>query len=207
MRVREAQWPLSRPHPPTPPPRWQASSGAINLANFNEFDMQLDMAMPFALDELPAPDQWMAAASQTMARRQDITLLDSEMGDSGMGTSSSSRRMMMGGGGLEASGLSEDWAETEFDPRDEDVMGDEGEEDHEEEPSSIEFARDADGTPSGRGARGLSISGAAALSEGRPSLSASKGDGPVALEDDYGEDIEPLAPVDDEEEGRGGEEE
>jgi len=72
--------------PLSPPIRatTQAAPGAINLANFNEFDMQLDMAMPFALDELPAADQWMAAASQTMARRQDITLMDSEMGDSSL---------------------------------------------------------------------------------------------------------------------------
>jgi len=163
-------------HVPLSPPiraTTQAAPGAINLANFNEFDMQLDMAMPFALDELPAADQWMAAASQTMARRQDITLMDSEMGDSSLSLSASTGRRgktARGGGALDASGadesgLGEDWVATEFDPRDEDVdLGAEQEpedEPFEGEDDSIEFARDADGTPSlaGRGSRGLSISG------------------------------------------------
>jgi hypothetical protein len=47
------------------------------------------MALPFALDELPAPDQWMATGSQTMARKQDITLADSELGGELLGRAGS----------------------------------------------------------------------------------------------------------------------
>ena len=148
--------------------------------------MQLDMALPFSLDQLPAPDQWMAAASQTMARRQDITLMDSEMGgDSGLSLSMSSRRGK--GGGINMNDdeqeegndfeeeEQEDWAATEFDPRDENAAqevlakaAEDGEEEdlppvdfEEEEDDSIEYGRDADSTPNalGRGARGLELFG------------------------------------------------
>jgi cohesin complex subunit SCC1 len=207
----------------------QAAPGAINLANFNEFDMQLDMALPFSLDQLPAPDQWMAAASQTMARRQDITVMDSEMGgDSGLSLSMSSRRGK--GGGINMNDdeqeegndfeeeEQEDWAATEFDPRDENAAqevlakaAEDGEEEdlppvdfEEEEDDSIEYGRDADSTPNalGRGARGLSISGVVDDSvgsgkKGRSSLSISASKGGI-LGDDYGND---LAPLEDEEEG------
>ena len=195
-----------------PEDQTEAAPGAINLANFNEFDMQLDMAMPFALDQLPAPDQWMAAASQTVARRQDITLLESEAGESSVSLSTATAGRRGARAHLMASGLdaddeeeegeAEDWAETEFDPNDEeaDLMGDRAEEEEEEEEAgddeeSIELARDADGSSlaAGRGARGLSISGIA--SEGRASLSASKAS---VLGADYGDDLEPLAPLDDE---------
>ena len=95
--------------------------------------VELDMALPFALDELPAPDHWMATGSQTMARKQDITLIDSELG----GTSSLTSSSMQGfqhrrkassaasslvhnhGDGEEDNGSEvdeEDWAQTEFDP-------------------------------------------------------------------------------------------
>jgi hypothetical protein len=40
--------------------------------------MEIDLAMPFSLEQLPAADEWMAAASQTMARKQDITIPFSE---------------------------------------------------------------------------------------------------------------------------------
>jgi cohesin complex subunit SCC1 len=191
--------------------------GAINVANFNEFDMQLDMTMPFALDELPAPDTWMAAAAQTMARRQDITLLDSEMGDSSLSLASagidkrgrSSRARSSLSSALDntmeddeeeeeegVDGLADDWAATEFDPRDEsaDLMG-------ENEivavapdatDESIEFGRNA--SAASRGARGLSIS--AIESEGRASLES----GNMKLGAEFGDDIEPMEPLQDDEE-------
>jgi cohesin complex subunit SCC1 len=207
-----------------PEDQTEALPGAINLANFNEFDLQLDMAMPFALDQLPAPDQWMAAATQTMARRQDITLLDSEMGDSTLSLSASNARgrgrSRRGAASLadktdedeeeeeDPNGLAEEWAATEFDPRDEDadLVGREEDEYQAggDEDESIEIARDADGSSlAGRGARGLSLS--AAGSEGRASLGSAsskldrKGRESV-LGDDYGHDLEPLAPLDDEDE-------
>jgi len=102
---------------------------------------------------------------------------------------------------------------TEFDPRDEDVdLGAEQEpedEPFEGEDDSIEFARDADGTPSlaGRGSRGLSISGIGSdgpSTRGKLSLSQSKGGG--VLDGEFGTDLEPLAPLDDEEEPGGGDE-
>eukprot|EP00617_Octactis_speculum_P021342 CAMPEP_0185747040 /NCGR_PEP_ID=MMETSP1174-20130828/5719_1 /TAXON_ID=35687 /ORGANISM="Dictyocha speculum, Strain CCMP1381" /LENGTH=596 /DNA_ID=CAMNT_0028422061 /DNA_START=147 /DNA_END=1937 /DNA_ORIENTATION=+ len=87
----------------------EAPATSINVANFNEFDMQLDLNMPFALDHLPPPDHWISAASQTMARRQDITLMDSEMQAESQLSSTRSRDSLM----------NEDWAATPFDPRDE----------------------------------------------------------------------------------------
>jgi len=212
----------------------EAAPGAINLANFNEFDMQLDMAVPFSLDQLPAPDQWMAAASQTMARRQDITLMESELGESGLSLSTSRRKGKGSGIDMyddeeeEGNGFEdeeqEDWAATEFDPRDEsaaqDVMGQKAEaeeeeedlppvdyEEEDEEGDSIEFARDADTTPSalGRGARGLSVSGAvdeSLESAKRSSLSVSASKGGV-LGDDYGNDLAPLGDEEEEQEDEG----
>eukprot|EP00639_Heterosigma_akashiwo_P010594 CAMPEP_0206377538 /NCGR_PEP_ID=MMETSP0294-20121207/10225_1 /ASSEMBLY_ACC=CAM_ASM_000327 /TAXON_ID=39354 /ORGANISM="Heterosigma akashiwo, Strain CCMP2393" /LENGTH=304 /DNA_ID=CAMNT_0053826049 /DNA_START=294 /DNA_END=1204 /DNA_ORIENTATION=- len=56
----------------------EAPAAAINVANFGEFDMYMDMAMPLSFDDIPAADQWMAAASQTITRRQDITMPDSQ---------------------------------------------------------------------------------------------------------------------------------
>jgi cohesin complex subunit SCC1 len=194
-----------------PEDQTEAASGAINVANFNEFDMQLDMAMPFALDQLPAPDNWMAAAAQTMARRQDITLLDSEMGDSQLSLSLGDKRSMRSTRNRSSlssavddqveeeeepvDGLADDWAATEFDPRDEttDLMGDDeivaGGVDATEE--SIELGRNAD-TPASRGARGLSISGID--SEGGSSAVSGAG---LKLGADYGDDLEPLGPPED----------
>mmetsp|Transcript_53993 Transcript_53993/g.69336 ORF Transcript_53993/g.69336 Transcript_53993/m.69336 type:complete len:684 (-) Transcript_53993:252-2303(-) len=190
-----------------PEDQTEAPSGAINVANFNEFDMQLDMTMPFALDQLPAPDTWMAAAAQTMARRQDITLLDSEMGDSQLSLSVGDKRTRSSRNRSSLSsavddpmeeeegvdGLADDWAATEFDPRDEttDLMGDEivaeGGIDATEE--SIEFGRNAtEITPASRDARGLSISGIDSTEGGRASISGAG----LKLGDDYGDDLEPL---------------
>ncbi|GAB9471029.1 hypothetical protein Gpo141_00008255 [Globisporangium polare] len=52
----------------------QASSHAINVSNFGEFDVELT----YSIDSISAPslDEWIAASSQTTARRQDITLAD-----------------------------------------------------------------------------------------------------------------------------------
>jgi len=57
--------------------------------------------VPFSLDALPAPDQWMAAANQTTARGADITLSDAaaQSGASG-GLSARSPFGASGGGGL-----------------------------------------------------------------------------------------------------------
>lgn len=187
--------------------------GAINVANFNEFDMQLDMTMPFALDQLPAPDTWMAAAAQTMARRQDITLLDSEMGDSSLTLGSvgidKRGRSSRGRSSLSSAidntmeedddeeeegvdGLADDWAATEFDPRDEsaDLMGEDEIIAAAPDEESIEFGRNAS---TSRGARGLSISGIE--SEGRASLESG-----MKLGAEFGEDIEPLEPLQDDDE-------
>jgi cohesin complex subunit SCC1 len=203
-----------------PEDQTEAQPGSINVANFNEFDLQLDMAMPFALDQLPAPDKWMAAATQTMARRQDITLLDSEMGGSSLSLSASNARgrgrSMRGSLANDddadedeeedPNGLAEDWAATEFDPRDEDadLMNQDDEYQTGGDEESIELARNADGSSiAGRGARGLSLS--AAGSEGRPSVGSanSKLDRrDSVLGDDYGNDLEPLAPLEDEDEER-----
>jgi len=193
----------------------EAAPGAINLANFNEFDMQLDMAMPFALDQLPAADSWMAAASQTMARRQDITLMDSEMGDAsgfslrGASKRSDRNRTLLANDSQaspeeEEAELGEDWAETEFDPRDEGAEFPGGDEDQDPPPydeESIEYARAADSsTPGadvlGRGARGLSLSAAESDKEKNSRRSSvlglSKDDAGLTLGDDYGNDLEPL---------------
>ncbi|KAF1313521.1 Double-strand-break repair protein rad21, partial [Globisporangium splendens] len=52
----------------------QASSHAINVSNFGEFDVELT----YSIDAIAAPslDEWINASSQTTARRQDITLAD-----------------------------------------------------------------------------------------------------------------------------------
>ncbi|GLD95922.1 hypothetical protein PINS_up004600 [Pythium insidiosum] len=52
----------------------QASTHTINVANFGEFEAELT----YSIDALPVPslDEWISASSQTIARRQDITLAD-----------------------------------------------------------------------------------------------------------------------------------
>ncbi|KAJ0404946.1 hypothetical protein P43SY_005945 [Pythium insidiosum] len=52
----------------------QASTHTINVANFGEFEAELT----YSIDAIPAPslDEWISASSQTIARRQDITLAD-----------------------------------------------------------------------------------------------------------------------------------
>lgn len=52
----------------------EASTSSINVTNFGEFET--DTA--YEIDSVPVPemDQWMSANSQTLARRQDITLAD-----------------------------------------------------------------------------------------------------------------------------------
>ncbi|CAM9771225.1 unnamed protein product, partial [Phaeothamnion confervicola] len=52
----------------------EAPAASINVLGFGEFDVNLDLPDPFALDALPATDEWMAASAGTVARRQDITL-------------------------------------------------------------------------------------------------------------------------------------
>ncbi|KAL7686260.1 putative rad21/Rec8-like protein [Plasmopara halstedii] len=53
----------------------QASSHAINVSNFGEFEAEVT----YSIESIPVPslDEWIAASSQTMAKRQDITLADS----------------------------------------------------------------------------------------------------------------------------------
>ncbi|KAG7382174.1 Double-strand-break repair protein rad21 [Phytophthora pseudosyringae] len=52
----------------------QAAAHAINVANFGEFEAEVT----YSVDAISVPslDEWIAASSQTMARRQDITLAD-----------------------------------------------------------------------------------------------------------------------------------
>ncbi|KAL4150613.1 hypothetical protein PRNP1_010015 [Phytophthora ramorum] len=52
----------------------QAAASAINVSNFGEFEAEVT----YTIDALAVPslDEWIAASSQTMARRQDITLAD-----------------------------------------------------------------------------------------------------------------------------------
>ncbi|DBA00258.1 TPA: hypothetical protein N0F65_007902 [Lagenidium giganteum] len=52
----------------------QASTHAINVTNFGEFEAELT----YSIDAIAAPslDEWISASSQTTARRQDITLAD-----------------------------------------------------------------------------------------------------------------------------------
>jgi cohesin complex subunit SCC1 len=54
----------------------QAPATAINLPNFGEFEAET-ITLQISADALPDVDEWMAAASQTVARRQDITLDES----------------------------------------------------------------------------------------------------------------------------------
>ncbi|TMW67967.1 hypothetical protein Poli38472_007639 [Pythium oligandrum] len=52
----------------------QASAHAINVSNFGEFEAELT----YSIDAITAPslDEWITASSQTVARRQDITLAE-----------------------------------------------------------------------------------------------------------------------------------
>ncbi|ETL25404.1 hypothetical protein L916_20746 [Phytophthora nicotianae] len=52
----------------------QAASHTINVSNFGEFEAEVT----YSIDAITAPslDEWIAASSQTVARRQDITLAD-----------------------------------------------------------------------------------------------------------------------------------
>ncbi|POM64421.1 Double-strand-break repair protein rad21 [Phytophthora palmivora] len=52
----------------------QAASHTINVSNFGEFEAEVT----YSIDAIAVPslDEWIAASSQTMARRQDITLAD-----------------------------------------------------------------------------------------------------------------------------------
>lgn len=53
----------------------QASSHAINVSNFGEFEAEVT----YSIESIPIPslDEWIAASSQTMARCEDITLAHS----------------------------------------------------------------------------------------------------------------------------------
>ncbi|KAF4130892.1 Conserved region of Rad21 / Rec8 like protein [Phytophthora infestans] len=52
----------------------QAASHSINVSNFGEFEAEVT----YSIEAIAAPslDEWIAASSQTLARRQDITLAD-----------------------------------------------------------------------------------------------------------------------------------
>ncbi|TDH65952.1 uncharacterized protein CCR75_002645 [Bremia lactucae] len=52
----------------------QASSHAINVSNFGEFEAEVTYSIETAV--IPSLEEWIAASSQTTARRQDITLAD-----------------------------------------------------------------------------------------------------------------------------------
>uniref|UniRef100_A0A7S2S5L9 Rad21/Rec8-like protein N-terminal domain-containing protein n=1 Tax=Rhizochromulina marina TaxID=1034831 RepID=A0A7S2S5L9_9STRA len=165
----------------------EGASSAINVANFEEFDMQLDLAMPFTLEHLPASEQWMAAASQTMARRQDITLADAEVTASQLSLPSLRTR---------GAGDAEEWGE-EFDPRDERAnigLGDElddnlgGALDPDAQVDSIEDIEVGrrDSSIQSRGSRGLS------LGQDLSKFSVDSADPAPTLEEDFGADLEPL---------------
>jgi hypothetical protein len=204
-----------------------AKTGGITLANFNDLDVELDMALPFALDELPAPDQWMATGSQTMARKQDITLADSELGGELLGRAgsmlkrhrsalslSSAESHLHGHGDEDEDG--EEWAQTEFDPRD-DAAHFDYEEFNESgviqpdgmlSDSDIELARDADRSAASslRGAGQLSVSGVGVKPMDRSDTTSLFGpqsaeDGAIGLretelEEDYGDDLEQIPALD-----------
>ncbi|KAG6587252.1 Double-strand-break repair protein rad21 [Phytophthora cinnamomi] len=52
----------------------QAAPHAINVANFGEFEVEVTYSVEAI--SVPSLDEWVAASSQTVARRQDITLAD-----------------------------------------------------------------------------------------------------------------------------------
>ncbi|KAL3665645.1 hypothetical protein V7S43_009081 [Phytophthora oleae] len=52
----------------------QAASRTINVSNFGEFEVEVNYSIDAI--EVPSLDEWIAASSQTIARRQDITLAD-----------------------------------------------------------------------------------------------------------------------------------
>ncbi|KAE9100861.1 hypothetical protein PF010_g14656 [Phytophthora fragariae] len=52
----------------------QAASHAINVSNFGEFEAEVTYSIEAIT--VPSLDEWVAASSQTVARRQDITLAD-----------------------------------------------------------------------------------------------------------------------------------
>jgi cohesin complex subunit SCC1 len=58
----------------------EASAANLNVAHFGEFDMESGV---LELETLPMVDQWMIAATQTTARRQDITLEESDIAAQG----------------------------------------------------------------------------------------------------------------------------
>ena len=113
-----------------------ATSG-ITVSNFSELDVELDAALPFVLEELPTPDRWISTGTQMIARRKDITLLDSEMKPSNAQRTSIVYAPFTVSSQMNAVCDDGDWAETEFDPRDENVTF----------TDDIELARNADLTP------------------------------------------------------------
>ncbi|CAM9145063.1 unnamed protein product [Chrysoparadoxa australica] len=56
----------------------EAPASAINVQGFGEFDISLDLDEDMQLGAPLAMDEWMAAACQSVARQQDITLADPE---------------------------------------------------------------------------------------------------------------------------------
>mmetsp|Transcript_20026 Transcript_20026/g.60674 ORF Transcript_20026/g.60674 Transcript_20026/m.60674 type:complete len:213 (-) Transcript_20026:1431-2069(-) len=75
-------------------PSGQASATAtqLNVAEFGIFEQSFDSAAAFSLDALPQVDAWLTKAKMTTARKQDITLDESELMLSLDGPSFSSSR-------------------------------------------------------------------------------------------------------------------